>query len=338
LSIHWEDVEEENFQEENEEEFDDDDRREDNRGLFIKGDEFEDIFEDTTEEEVIKQAEVPKSQEGIKKELNSGSDISDDPGTRLGRVWETNPDVDREEGFEGTTKDTAEVDTDMVKQDKTLLNREEVPEARTESTRKANTSAQEEKVDKDTVWHGDEDDKEKTTEKHLYEKLEGRDMMTDINLKNKHNETNVGRKRGNVRQEQADQVLEVLGHKLIGDERDLHDDGDDHDVSNVEKLSRQSGRTPMGDPVTKTLGDAAFQNKDKVHEKPETRAVMVDITDAAVLHTEYEASIKVHQGRELNSYEKPEKREMMIKSCSDTVFKNTLDKDPDKDKGHKKLK
>jgi hypothetical protein len=56
------------------------------------------------------------------------------------------------------------------------------------------------------------------------------------------------------------------------------------------------------------------------------------------LNTKYEASIKVHQGRELNRYEKPEKREMMIKTCGNTVFKNTLDKDPDKDKGHKKLK
>jgi hypothetical protein len=64
---------------------------------------------------------------------------------------------------------------------------------------------------------------------------------------------------------------------------------------------------------------------------------MVDITDAAALNTEYEASIKVHQGKELNRYEKPEKREMMIKFCGDTVFKNTLDKDPDKGKGHKKL-
>jgi hypothetical protein len=67
--------------------------------------------------------------------------------------------------------------------------------------------------------------------------------------------------------------------------------------------------------LTKTLGDAAFQNKDKVYEKPEARAVMVDITDAAVSNTEYEASIKVHQGREPNMYKKSEKKEMMIK-CS----------------------
>ena len=33
----------------------------------------------------------------------------------LGRVLETKPDVDKEEGFEDTTKDTAVVDKDMVK-------------------------------------------------------------------------------------------------------------------------------------------------------------------------------------------------------------------------------
>ena len=100
-------------------------------------------------------------------------------------------------------------------------------------------------------------------------------------------------------------------------------------------------------------------------------AVMGDITDAVVFNMEYEASIKVHQGRELNMYKKPEMREMMIKtnpdgkhdevnvvrdrdnvrqgqaeqllkvteisfrvrtlaikSFGDTVFENTLDKDP----------
>jgi hypothetical protein len=55
----------------------------------------------------------------------------------------------------------------------------------------------------------------------------------------------------------------------------------------------------------------------KGHEKPETRAVMVDITDDVVLKTGYGASIKVHQGRELIMYMKPEKREMMIKTNPD---------------------
>jgi hypothetical protein len=51
---------EESFREETEEEFDDEDRREDDRELFIKRDGFEDISEDTAEEEVMKQAEVQK--------------------------------------------------------------------------------------------------------------------------------------------------------------------------------------------------------------------------------------------------------------------------------------
>jgi hypothetical protein len=87
----------------------------------------------------------------------------------------------------------------------------------------------------------------------------------------------------------------------------------------MEKPSRQSVRTPMGEPVTKCLGNAAFENnldkdpgKDKVHEKPETRAVMVDIIDAVMLNTEYESGVLVHQGRELNMYEKLEKRDVML--------------------------
>jgi hypothetical protein len=36
-----------------------------------------------------------------------------------------------------------------------------------------------------------------------------------------------------------------------------------------------------------------------------------DIIDTAMLNTEYEADIKVHQGMEFNMYEKPETRDMM---------------------------
>jgi cell division protein FtsN len=139
VSTYWEDVEEEGSRDETEENSDDDDRREDDRELFIKGDGFEDVSEDTAEEEVMKQAEVPKNREGIKKELNSGFDISDDPGTMSGRVLETKPEVDKEEGFEDTTKDTDEVDKDAVKQNKDFFNREEVPEARTVVTRKSDS-------------------------------------------------------------------------------------------------------------------------------------------------------------------------------------------------------
>jgi hypothetical protein len=56
------------------------------------------------------------------------------------------------------------------------------------------------------------------------------------------------------------------------------------DENNVEKLSRQSRRSPMGESVIKSFGDTAFKNtldkdpgKDKVHEKPEKRDAVGDI-------------------------------------------------------------
>jgi hypothetical protein len=106
-STHWEDVKEKRSREEEaEEKFDDDDRGEDNRELFIKGDGFKDDSEDTAEEGMMKQVEVPKSWEVIKKELISGADTTDDPGTKTGGVLKTKPDEDKEEGFE----DAIEVD------------------------------------------------------------------------------------------------------------------------------------------------------------------------------------------------------------------------------------
>ena len=51
-----------------------------------------------------------------------------------------------------------------------------------------------------------------------------------------------------------------------------------------------------------------------MYEKSEMRAVMGDITDTVVPNMEYEASIKVHQGREPNMYRKPEMGEIMIKT------------------------
>jgi hypothetical protein len=54
--------------------------------------------------------------------------------------------------------------------------------------------------------------------------------------------------------------------------------------------------------------------KQQLCEKSEKRDVMNDIIDAVMLNTEYEADVKVHRGRELNVYEKPEMREMVLKT------------------------
>ena len=47
---------------------------------------------------MMKQVEAPKIREGIKKELNSGADITDDPGTKTGGVLKTKLDENKEEG------------------------------------------------------------------------------------------------------------------------------------------------------------------------------------------------------------------------------------------------
>jgi hypothetical protein len=107
----------------------------------------------------------------------------------------------------------------------------------------------------------------------MYEKPETRDVMTKINPDGKHDEVNVVRERGNVRQGQAEQPLKVLGYKFIADEQDLQRGAqedrfngdsvrhcDDHDVINVEKPSSQSMRTPAGEPAIKCFGDTAVKN------------------------------------------------------------------------------
>jgi hypothetical protein len=114
---------------------------------------------------------------------------------------------------------------------------------------RVNTSAREDRFDKDTAGHGDDDDEEKTAEKHRYEKPEKRDVMIDINPKGKFDE-------------------DVNVDTRV-------------DENNEEKLSSHSRRSSkgLGEPVIKFFGEAVFKNsldkdpgKDKVHEKPETRA------------------------------------------------------------------
>jgi hypothetical protein len=56
--------------------------REDDREHFIKGDGFKDDYEDTANEQVMKQDEAPKNQLIIKKELPSAVDITNATGTK----------------------------------------------------------------------------------------------------------------------------------------------------------------------------------------------------------------------------------------------------------------
>jgi hypothetical protein len=63
---------------------------------------------------------------------------------------------------------------------------------------RVNMSAREDRVNKDTVRHVDNDGKEKTVKKHQYEEPEGRDVMSNINPKGKHDKLNVVRERVNM--------------------------------------------------------------------------------------------------------------------------------------------
>jgi hypothetical protein len=210
----------------------------------------------------------------------------------------------------------------------------------------------------------------------MYEKPETRDVMTKTNPDGKHDEVNVVRERGNVRQGQAEQLLKVLGYKFIADEQDLQrgaqEDrfnrdtvrhGDDHDVINVEKLSSQSMRTPVGESAIKFFADTAVKNshdkypgKDKAHEKPELEIsfrvmflsikfgndeMMTDINPEGK-HDEDVNMGNVNNLVDKNNVEKLSRQltrpmgEPVIESFGYTAFENTLDKDPGKDKVHEK--
>jgi hypothetical protein len=128
------------------------------------------------------------------------------------------------ENQEGALEDTVEVDKDetdeedMVKTDEVLFNREEVPEARTESRRKSSSQLSKNWRLKEMMMmlillllQGDVVMK-KTAEKHLYEKPEERDVMAKNNPNGKHDEVNVVRERVNTRAQEDRFDKDTAGH------------------------------------------------------------------------------------------------------------------------------
>jgi hypothetical protein len=105
---------------------------------LAKGDELEDASEDTikiVEKETVEQDEAFPHWEDVKEERSREEEaeekFDDDDRGEYNREF-----INKEEGFEDTTADTDE--EDIVKEDEALFNREDVPEARTESPRKSN--------------------------------------------------------------------------------------------------------------------------------------------------------------------------------------------------------
>jgi hypothetical protein len=298
---------------------------------IIKRDEFKGDSEDTADEEVMMQDEAPKHQEIGKEELASAVDITEVTGTKA-------------EIQEGESEDIIEVDVVMVRYTlrqgqmehcrKSMgwrLTNAEHDLDRRKSTgaamlknnpdgnhdevdvlrERVKLSVLEDRFDRDAVADGDDEDR-KTAGKYVHKKPKMRGVMIKNNSNGKNDE--------------AEQLLKILWYKLIGDKQNLHGDDDDHDVSNVENLSRQSERTLMGELVTKLLGDTAYETildkdpgKDKVHDEPEVN---------------HKAKYDKNNAVKNQMYVKPEPKDGMlknnfkyvIKSLGETVFKNLPDK------------
>jgi hypothetical protein len=155
-------VEMERLGDEAEEGADGDDLGEEDREYLIKGDRFKTESEDTTDEEMMMQDEALKNQEISKEELAPAVEITDTTGTRAYHI-DAEHDLDHREI-------TGAVKLKNNPNDK----HEEVNVLR----ERVNRSVWEVRVDKGTVRHSGNDNKEKTAVKYWYEKPEGRDGMT----------------------------------------------------------------------------------------------------------------------------------------------------------------
>ena len=175
-------VEMERAEDEAEGKVDDDYLGEDDREHFIKGDAFNDDSENTTDEEVVKQDETPKTQEINKKEPASAVGITNATGMKT-------------ENQEGVRDDTVEVDRDET--DEAPFNGENTPEVRTEAKRKLNNR-------QSKNWR-------------LRELM--RMMMMRMLLMM---QVDVVMARDSLGQGQVEQCLESLGCRLINAEYDLN--------------------------------------------------------------------------------------------------------------------
>jgi hypothetical protein len=281
-----------------------DDLREDDREHLIKGNRSKDDSEDPAIKEVTKQNEAPKNRESIKKEPASATIFTDATGIKT----ETN---------DGAWEDTVEVDKnetneeDMTKQDKTLFNRENAPEGRTEAQRKPSSRHSKN-------W----------TLRELMKMLMTMLMLLMLLML----QVDVVTARDCLGQGQVEQYLRSLGCRLTNAEHDLdhrritgaamlknNPDGK-HDGVNMlrDNMSAQEDRFDKDTVEEKTVV------KTQPHGKPETRDVMNDITGLIVRNTEYDGMLKTNP-KEINMFKVPEMR--MLK----TIPKGKYDKDVNMD-------
>jgi hypothetical protein len=127
--------------------------------------------------------------------------------------------------------------------------------------------------------------------------------MIKTNPDRTHDEVNVVRERGNMREGQADQLLKVpeisfrdriLAIKSFGDtvvENTLDKDPDKDKVYEKPKKRDVVIDINSEDGYMYNMMDGNNVVKNQLYEKPERRDVCIDIIDAGMLNTEYEADI-----------------------------------------------
>ena len=190
--------------------------------------------------------------------------------------------VDKVEGFEATTKDTAEVDKDTVKQNKAFFNREEVPEARTGVTRKSNS---------------------RHTKNWLLKELTPMLLLMLLHLQvGNHNEV---MKKNNPRETRVhqDRKLTRYGKSEMRDEiLDMYEKPEaravmiDTSVGLVLRVEHDRVDN-VTDVVMLGMGNEVsikdYQGRELImHKEPEMRTMMVDTTEVVRFDMKYEDSIK----------------------------------------------
>jgi hypothetical protein len=91
-------------------------------------------------------------------------------------------------------------------------------------------------------------------------------------------------------------------------------------VGNHNEVAEVMKKNNSREIIAAAVSNAEYEAGLKVHqgrgviryEKPETRAVMINTTNAVSPDMKYEAGIKVHKGRELLMHEEPETRALMV--------------------------
>jgi hypothetical protein len=157
--------------------------------------------------------------------------------------------------------------------------------------------------------------------RNRYEKSETREVMLKINPEGKHDDANKVRKRGNVRQQQEDQLNMYKKTEMRETMSKIRPDGKHDEVRERDNVRQGQAEQLLQVIETsfrvrtlaiKFVGGSVFENtldkdpgKDKAHEKAEKRVVVVDINSE---------DICMNNVVKKQLYVKPNMRDEMLKT------------------------